>query len=381
MVDGVDEGTPRLFNDIARGYDRWSLILSAAGIHFWHQAALEDLDLRPGQTVLDVGCGTGTETRMLSARLGPTGSVTGVDPAREMLEVARTVSQSEPGNGAAIEWVEGGAESLPFADQTFDRVTAQFSIRNMQNWRDGLQQMIRVLKPQGRLVILEMVQPVTTEGSVAWQSLNKVTQTLPSSSGLSPYRWLGESLWHAPTAHELIAAAREWGMKLEVTHSWLGGLVVVLGGSRLAELSSVERAPIAIWATDGSMTALQGGRWLAQYLPSGCTVHVVTVIPDRPIDRKIRNTDTEAWYNAQKQAIAEGTINPEKLVPVVLNGSPADQIVSYAKKTAAALIVLGHKRRDPYAERMAGSVTQYILDHAPCPVLTIGLPPRDDGEL
>lgn len=378
MVDVVDGGTPRLFNDIARGYDRWSLILSAAGIHFWHQAALEDLDLGPGQTVLDVGCGTGTETRMLAARLGHTGRVTGVDPAREMLEVARTVSSSDPGNGAAIEWVEDGAESLPFADQTFDRVTAQFSIRNMQNWRDGLKHMIRVLKPQGRLVILEMVQPVTTEGSVAWQSLNKVTQTLPAFSGLSQYRWLAESLWHAPTAHELIAAARECGVKLEVTHSWLGGLVVVLGGSRRAENSSLERAPVAIWASDGSMTALQGGRWLAKYLPSQCTVHVVTVIPDRPIDRKIRNTDTEAWYNAQKQAMKDVVINPEKLVPIVLNGSPAKQIVSYAKRTAATLIVLGHKRRDPYAERVAGGVTQYILDHAPCPVLTIGLPIRDD---
>lgn len=367
------DGTPELFNHIAEGYDRWSLILSAAGIHFWHHSAMDALAIQSGQTILDVGCGTGTETRALASRVGKQGRVVGLDPAREMLDVARSLAHLKD-DSAPIDWTLGDAEHMPFSDQSFDGVTAQFSLRNMENWRQGLRHMIRVLKPNGRLVILEMVQPVTTEGSLAWRSLSKVTQALPSSS-LTPYQWLGESLWHAPTAHELTVAAKEYGLVLQVTQSWLGGLVVVLSGTpSLEKKIPKSNNPIAVWAVDGSLTAQQGGRWMSQLLPHQFTIHLVTVIASKSAGSAMRDANIEAWHRAQRHALADWPSDSQKLVPIVLDGEPAKQIVDYAQKVGADLIVIGHKRREPYAERMAGGLTQYVLDHAPCPVLTVGLP-------
>jgi demethylmenaquinone methyltransferase/2-methoxy-6-polyprenyl-1,4-benzoquinol methylase len=127
--------TPQLFDEIATHYERWSNFLSAEGIRAWHHFAVERLAMQTGQTILDVGCGTGAITTRLAAKTGPTGHVTGLDPSRSMLNKAR--QRPRHPNDAPIQWVEGRGEALPFADAQFDRVTAQFSLRNMEDWIRG----------------------------------------------------------------------------------------------------------------------------------------------------------------------------------------------------------------------------------------------------
>ncbi len=145
------EDTPDLFNRIAHHHDWWSTVLSADGINAWHRAAIQWLDLKPGQHVLDVGCGTGRATREMAVALGPEGQVVGLDPADAMLAEARRLAL--PAHAAPVAWVKGQAEALPFDDQQFDRVTAQFSLRNAQDWQAALGQLWRVTKTGGRLVI------------------------------------------------------------------------------------------------------------------------------------------------------------------------------------------------------------------------------------
>ncbi|MCY0898016.1 MAG: class I SAM-dependent methyltransferase [Firmicutes bacterium] len=161
------DDTPDLFNQIAQHYDWWSTVLSADGIHAWHQAAIQWMELQPGQRVLDVGCGTGQVTREIAVAVGPQGQVIGLDPAHAMLAQARRLPL--PAQAAPITWVKGQAEALPFNDQEFDCVTAQFSLRNAQDWQAALGELWRVTKPGGRLVILDVVQLLTTWGAVAWR--------------------------------------------------------------------------------------------------------------------------------------------------------------------------------------------------------------------
>ena len=100
----------------------------------------------PGHRVLDVACGTGVLARAAAERVGPGGAVTGLDPNDEMLAVAR-------GKGARVEWRNGHAESLPFADASFDRVASQFGLMFFADKAAGLGEMMRVLRPGGRLAV------------------------------------------------------------------------------------------------------------------------------------------------------------------------------------------------------------------------------------
>jgi ubiquinone/menaquinone biosynthesis C-methylase UbiE len=104
-------------------------------------ALLEAAALQPGQRVLDVACGTGLVARLAAERVGPGGSVTGLDPSSDMIEAARTASPS------AINWHVGDATSMPFPDETFDVVLCQLGLMFMQDRHAAAAEMLRVAAP------------------------------------------------------------------------------------------------------------------------------------------------------------------------------------------------------------------------------------------
>lgn len=110
----------------------------------WAQVVLDAAGVGPGDRVLDVACGTGILARTAVARVGPGGYVAGVDPSPGMLHVAR---QRAPG----VEWREGAAESLPYADSSFDVVASQFGFMFFEDREKAAREMLRVLRPKGRI--------------------------------------------------------------------------------------------------------------------------------------------------------------------------------------------------------------------------------------
>jgi SAM-dependent methyltransferase len=111
---------------------------------------LRSATLQAGERVLDIACGTGVVTRLAAAEVGPSGSVTGVDLAPDMIEVARSI---DPGVGAPIDWHEGDAASLLLPDEAYDVVLCQMGLMFMEDKGGALAEMHRVLAPGGRLVI------------------------------------------------------------------------------------------------------------------------------------------------------------------------------------------------------------------------------------
>ncbi|HSA90132.1 MAG TPA: class I SAM-dependent methyltransferase [Burkholderiales bacterium] len=112
----------------------------------WGRVIANMAGVAPGQRVLDVACGTGVLACAAAERVGPDGAVTGLDPNDEMLAVAR-------GKNPRIEWKNGRAESLPFAGASFDRVASQFGLMFFEDKPASLREMMRVLRPGGRLAV------------------------------------------------------------------------------------------------------------------------------------------------------------------------------------------------------------------------------------
>jgi SAM-dependent methyltransferase len=112
----------------------------------WAPRVAEAARIGPGDVVLDVACGTGVLTREAARRAGPTGSVTGVDLSPAMLAVAARLSPT-------LQWKQGSADQLPFLDRSFDAVVSQFGLMFFPDQIAGLREMMRVLKPGGRLAV------------------------------------------------------------------------------------------------------------------------------------------------------------------------------------------------------------------------------------
>lgn len=149
-----------MFDNIAGSYDSLNHIMSLDADKSWRKAMIAKLGETDGNRelrVLDLACGTGDSSIAIAQGL-PAATVTGLDLSEGMLEVMKEkVGRADLEN--RITAVRGDGECLPFADGTFDRVSIAFGIRNFQNREQGLAEMLRVLRPGGRLVILELSLP------------------------------------------------------------------------------------------------------------------------------------------------------------------------------------------------------------------------------
>jgi demethylmenaquinone methyltransferase/2-methoxy-6-polyprenyl-1,4-benzoquinol methylase len=142
------EGVRSMFDRIAPVYDAMNRLMTAGLDQRWRREAAEAV-VRPGDKVLDSCCGTG-DLAIAAAQAG--GKVTGLDFSKPMLERARRKAPE-------LEWVEGDALALSFADGSFDAATVGFGVRNLSELDRGLRELRRVLRPGGRLAILEITRP------------------------------------------------------------------------------------------------------------------------------------------------------------------------------------------------------------------------------
>jgi demethylmenaquinone methyltransferase / 2-methoxy-6-polyprenyl-1,4-benzoquinol methylase len=149
----LEEGQVRaMFDRIARVYDLMNSLMTAGLHHRWRERAADLAALLPGGRALDVACGTGDLAIELARRVGPSGTVVGSDFSEAMLERARTKS-------AAVRWEWANALELPYPDDAFDAATVGFGARNFSDLDRGLAEMARVVRPGGRVVVLEITTP------------------------------------------------------------------------------------------------------------------------------------------------------------------------------------------------------------------------------
>lgn len=213
-----------LFGAIAWRYDLLN-DLQSLGLHRLWKCRLACLArLGPGQRALDVCCGTGDVTLAL-ARTGA--RVTGLDFSPEMLAVARRRARTVT---AAVEFVQGDALALPFADGSFDAVTISYGLRNLADFRAGLAEMARVLRRGGRLVVLDFGKPANG----LWRALYfaYLRWVVPAfgrvfAGRAEAYAYILESLRHYPDQAGVAALFNEVGLKHVRVINLLGGAMAI----------------------------------------------------------------------------------------------------------------------------------------------------------
>jgi demethylmenaquinone methyltransferase/2-methoxy-6-polyprenyl-1,4-benzoquinol methylase len=209
-----------MFDAIARVYDPMNRVLTAGLDGRWRRAAAAAV-VRPGDRVLDACCGTG-DLALADERAG--GTVTGVDFSERMLERARRKSSS-------IEWVQGDALELPFPDASFDAVTVGFGVRNVADVDRGLAELRRVLRPGGRLGVLDITTPrgVLRPFYRVWfdRAVPALGKVLP---GGTAYTYLPASVRRFPEADELADLVRAAGFEQVGYRLFAGGIVALHTG-------------------------------------------------------------------------------------------------------------------------------------------------------
>lgn len=216
-----------MFDRISGVYDRMNRVMTAGLDQTWRERAADRVRLEPGQRALDLCCGTGDLALALAERVGPEGRVTGADFSRPMLELATKKAATDGVPQVEFEWAD--ALELPYEDESFDAVTISFGARNLADLPKGLAEMNRVLKPGGRLAILEITQP-RRQPLAAFFGLwfDRIVPMLGKVAGdSSAYTYLPESVRSFPDAETLAARMDEAGFR-HVRWTLMAGTIIAL---------------------------------------------------------------------------------------------------------------------------------------------------------
>ena len=211
-----------MFDRIAPVYDVMNRVMTAGLDIRWRRFAAESA-VRRGDRVLDAACGTG-DLALADLKAGAA-KVTGIDFSAAMLARARRKTGARKD---ALEWVEGDMLALPFADGTFDAATVGFGVRNVADLELGLRELRRVLRPGGRLAILEITQPRGALRPFFSLWFDRVVPALGKVlPGGSAYSYLPASVKRFPDAETLAQMLRECGFG-DVRFRLLAGSIVAL---------------------------------------------------------------------------------------------------------------------------------------------------------
>ena len=219
-----------MFDRIAGLYDRMNTVMTAGLHHEWRRRATDLAELTPGGRALDVATGTGDLALELATRVGPGGEVVGVDFSERMLELARAKADARPPSlaGAGVRFETGNALSLAYPDGGFDAATVGFGARNFSDLGRGLSEMARVVRPGGRVVVLEITTPQRPPLSTFFDVwFDHVVPALGRLVDSEAYSYLPSSVKRFPGPEELAARMWESGLR-EIRYVLTAGGIIAL---------------------------------------------------------------------------------------------------------------------------------------------------------
>lgn len=240
----LDAGQVRtMFDRVAGVYDLLNTIMTAGLHHRWRERAVAYAHVGPGSRVLDVATGTGDLAIALAGRVSPAGEVVGADFSEAMLARARAKAHRKRFSALSFEW--GDALDLPYPDDSFDAATVGFGARNFSDLGRGLTEMARVVRPGGRIVVLEMTTPTRPPLSLFYRLwFDRVVPVIGKLAALASrlrgassqdtiaqaYTYLPNSVKRFQSPVELAAELERAGC-VEVRYTLMAGGIIALHGA------------------------------------------------------------------------------------------------------------------------------------------------------
>ncbi len=218
----------QMFDDISPHYDFLNHFLSLGIDIYWRKKFIQKLDIQNGDTILDVACGTGDVGFEILKK--HSASITGIDLSPKMIEIAQVKARQNKLEN--ITFIEGDAENLPLDDNSVDCLTISYGFRNISNYEKALEEFYRVLKPGGKLGILEFSKPKSKViGFIFKLYFHHILPRIASFFSRSDaYRYLPESVDFFPSRHDICRKIIYSGFNRAEIHDLTFGISTIFLG-------------------------------------------------------------------------------------------------------------------------------------------------------
>lgn len=193
----------KMFDDISDNYDFLNRLLSLGIDTYWRKKIIQSMDIKNGQHIIDIATGTGDVAFAIDKKYDV--SIVGLDISKNMLKIAKVKLEKKKTENTKIEFIHGDAEDLPMGDNSYDHICISFGFRNLGNYDKALKEFHRVLKPGGRLCILEFSQSKSKIFNFIFSFyFNKVLPRVAAFiSRADAYRYLPESVKYFPNQSKI----------------------------------------------------------------------------------------------------------------------------------------------------------------------------------
>jgi demethylmenaquinone methyltransferase / 2-methoxy-6-polyprenyl-1,4-benzoquinol methylase len=238
---GKDKSTyvKETFNSIAKRYDLMNTLMSFGLDKGWRKKTVRIAEAERGMHFIDVCCGTGQLSLELAMKVGTDGKITGLDFSKNMLEIAKN-NISRTSYQSMIELIQGDAMNLPYENNSFDGATVGWGLRNLPDLDKGIREMVRVVKPGGMVVSLDMAKPTLPLFKQGyWLYFEKLVPLMGKiwAGKAKAYQYLHDSAREFPAQQELAQKFKEAGLVETRYENLAGGVVALVSGRKPSESS------------------------------------------------------------------------------------------------------------------------------------------------